>query len=122
MAELEPSKLVTRVRFPSPAPPTPQIAGLPPSGPLPYRRRRARVGELVEVRAAGMALLSRPLGPGALHRAGVARQVARLDGHAEDASRNAGSRTGAAGMGTGALPIRFNVATAGFSRLAWAAV
>src|SRR4029450_392959 len=41
MAELEPSKLVTRVRFPSPAPPSFQVAALPPSAPLPYRRRRA---------------------------------------------------------------------------------
>jgi hypothetical protein len=39
MAELEPSKLVTRVRFPSPAPPTSQVAGSPPTRPLPYRRR-----------------------------------------------------------------------------------
>jgi single stranded DNA-binding protein len=43
MAELEPSKLVTRVRFPSPAPPTSLVVRLAASAPLPYRRRARAV-------------------------------------------------------------------------------
>ena len=39
MAELEPSKLVTRVRFPSPAPPSSKPGGCVRPSPLPYRRR-----------------------------------------------------------------------------------
>jgi hypothetical protein len=39
MAELEPSKLVTRVRFPSPAPAFSQVDRLLSASLLPYRRR-----------------------------------------------------------------------------------